>query len=173
MTTVSNDRADLLVGRFFRLFGAIETELNEAIRKLFELTPDSAEMVCANIDFVRKIKIVRSALADQDKDERLRHKKKIEAVFSEILRINNDRLIAAHASFKPNENDGVVFYRVTADKDLKRTSPTWTEKYCEKLFSDMEDIRGELQVLAQSIAPYHPSLDFSDRRNSQYITLLF
>ena len=48
------DRADLLVGRFFRLFGAIEAELNEAIRKLFELSSDSAETVCANIDFLEK-----------------------------------------------------------------------------------------------------------------------
>jgi hypothetical protein len=52
------DRADLLVGRFFRLFGAIEAELNEAIRKLFELPPASAETVCANIDFFKKMHIV-------------------------------------------------------------------------------------------------------------------
>jgi hypothetical protein len=33
------DRACLLVGRFFHHFSAIEAELNEAIRELFELGP--------------------------------------------------------------------------------------------------------------------------------------
>jgi hypothetical protein len=69
------DRADLLVGRFFRHFGTIEAELNDAIRKLFELSPESAETVCANIDFYRKVHIVRSALTDQDADGK--HKKSI------------------------------------------------------------------------------------------------
>src|SRR6478752_808724 len=62
------DRACLLVGRFLLHFSKIEAELNEAIRKLFELNPDSADTVCANIDFSKKINIVKSALIDQSTD---------------------------------------------------------------------------------------------------------
>jgi hypothetical protein len=165
------DRADLLVGRFFRHFGAIEAELNDAIRKLFELSPESAETVCANINFFKKIDIVRSALTDQDADGK--HKGDIKKLFSRIGTANNYRLVAAHASFDANGNDGVVFRRITATTGLKRTTPIWTEKDCAEMFAEMMTIRTELHAIAQSIAPYCPSLDFSDPRNSGYMALLF
>src|SRR5882672_4466171 len=92
------DRADLLVGRFFRFFGAIEAELNEAIRKLFELPPKSAETVCANIDFFKKLNIVRSALTDRDSNGE--HKEKIKELFGRIAVTNDKRLLAAHTNFE-------------------------------------------------------------------------
>ena len=164
------DRADLLVGRFFRLFGAIEAELNEAIRKLFELPANSAETVCANIDFFKKLNIVKSALNDQDVQGK--HKEEIKSLFNRIAAMNNHRVTAAHANFDANGDDGVVFSRITATIGLQRTSPTWTEKDCSEMFTEMEAIRKELHVIAQTIAPYHPSLDFSDPRNSGYIAIL-
>lgn len=164
------DRADLLVGRFFRFFGAIEAELNEAIRKLFELPPNSAGTVCANIDFFKKLNIVRSALTDQDADGK--HKEKIKELFGRIAATNDNRLLAAHTHFEANGTDGVVFNRIIAKTGLRRTPTTWTENDCSRMFAEMEAIRKELHVIAQSIAPYHPSLDFSDPRNSMYIAIL-
>jgi uncharacterized coiled-coil DUF342 family protein len=61
--------------------------LNEAVRKLFELRPDSVETVCANVDFFRKIKIVRSALTAQI--SRANIKKQIRKIFNRIARIND------------------------------------------------------------------------------------
>jgi hypothetical protein len=166
-TTTPIDRADLLVGRFFRLLGAIETELNDAIRKLFELPPNSAETVCANIDFFKKMNVVRSALYDQDVEGK--HSDKIKELFNRIAVMNDRRQIAAHSSFDANGSDGVVFSRITARNGLERTTPTWTEEYCSQMFAEMEDLRKDLHSLAQTIAPYHPSLDFSDARNSMYL----
>jgi hypothetical protein len=165
------DRADLLVGRFFRLFGAIEDVLDEAIRKLFELTPDNADVVCANIDFFRKLSIVRSSLSDQDKDGQ--HAAQIKALFKRIAEANDKRQIAAHASFESNGDDGVIFYRVVARTGLQRSRPVWTESDCEKIFAELDAIRSELRTLTRNIAPYHPSLDFSDPRNSMYIAFFW
>jgi hypothetical protein len=170
MTTTSDDRADMLVGRFFRHFGAIELELNVAIRKLFELSPDSAETICANLDFFKKLHIVRSALIDQNKDAR--KQSDVDKLFSRIATVNNERKVAAHANFKANGDDGVVFSRVVAETGLRRTSVTWPEKKCSSIFAEMTTIRKDLHILAQSIAPYHPSLDFSDPRNSMYLGFL-
>jgi hypothetical protein len=78
------DQACLLVGRFALHFSAIESELNEAIRKLFELSPDSADTVCANIDFYKKLKIVNSALIDQDTEGNRRNS--ITALFNVSIR---------------------------------------------------------------------------------------
>src|SRR5437899_1768574 len=89
------DRACLLVGRFFLHFSKIEAELNDALRKLFELNPDSADTVCANIDFFKKINIVRSALTDQNADGS--QATNLEKLFGQIAGINDHRLIAAHA----------------------------------------------------------------------------
>jgi len=148
-------------------FSKIEAELNEAIRKLFELNPDSADTVCANIDFFKKINIVRSALTDQNADGS--QAENIKKLFGQIAGINDDRLIAAHASFEANGVDGVKFTRPVARTGLERGSPIWTEKYCVDLFSKMENVRIELHMLAQTIAPYYPSMDFSDPRNSMYL----
>jgi len=164
------DRACLLVGRFLLHFSKIEAELNDALRKLFELNPDSADTVCANIDFFKKIYIVRSALIDQNADGS--QAKSIDKLFGLIAGINDHRLIAAHASFEANGTDGVKFSRPVAKTGLERTTPIWTESDCSDLFSRMEDVRRELHILAQTIAPYHPNLDFSDPRNSMYLAIL-
>ena len=165
------DRACLLVGRFLLHFSAIDAELNEALRRLFELNPDSSDTVCANIDFFRKIYIVRSALTDQDADGA--RAKQIKDIFGRIAKINDHRVIIAHAGFEANGTDGVQFIHTSAKTGLKRETPVWTEAYCAELFGQMEVLRTELHLMVQTIAPYHPSLDFSDPRNSGYIALLF
>jgi hypothetical protein len=160
-----------LVGRFLLHFSSIEGELNEALRKLFELTTDSADIVCANIDFFKKMQVVRSALTDQNADAA--HQTSIDKLFGKIAAINDIRTMVAHASFEANGTDGVKFTRQVAKTGLERTTPLWTESYCADFFSKMADLSNELRALAQAIAPYHPSLDFSDPRNSMYLTLLF
>ena len=164
------DRACLLVGRFLLHFSGIEAGLNDALRKLFELTPDSADTVCANIDFFKKVHIVRSALTDQNKDEA--HQETIKQLFGKIAAINELRTIVAHANFEANGTDGVKFTRPMAKTGLQRTTPIWTEAYCADKFEKMTSLSRELHFLVQTIAPYHPSLDFSDPRNSMYLSLL-
>src|SRR5205085_459326 len=115
------DRACLLVGRFLLHFSKIEAELNEAIQKLFELNPESADTVCANIDFFNKTNIVRSALTDQNADGS--QAANIKELFSQIAAINDHRLITAHASFEANGIDGVKFTRPVAKTGLERTAP--------------------------------------------------
>jgi hypothetical protein len=56
-----------LVGRFFYHFGRVELQLNDAITKLFDLDPAKAQIIISNIDFVRKVYIVHSAVALQTK----------------------------------------------------------------------------------------------------------
>lgn len=164
------DQACLLVGRFLFHFSNIEAELNDALRKLFELHPDSADTVCANIDFFRKVHIVRSALTDQDTDGA--RTQQIKEVFKKVARFNDQRLVAAHAPFEANGNDGIRFKRTLAKTGLSRETPVWTAEYCAKLYGDMVALRTDLHMMVQSIAPYHPSLDFSDPRNSGYLGLL-
>lgn len=132
------DQACLLVGRFALHFSGIESELNEAIRKLFELSPDSADTVCANIDFYKKFKIVNSALIDQDTEGNRRNS--ITALFKRIATANNNRQVFAHASFRENGTDGIIFERTTAVAGLKRTIKIWTEKNCDEMFAEMAAI---------------------------------
>jgi hypothetical protein len=164
------DRACLLVGRFFHDFGGIEVQLNEALRKLFELSPNSAETICSTITFFNKMDIVKSALIDQDKARKKTHA--IKTLFGAIARINDQRKIAAHATFEANEAGGVLFKRSSAKAGLRRETLVWTEADCTELFLSIEKLRTKLHFMVQSIAPYRPSLDFSDPRNSMYLSLL-
>lgn len=164
------DRACLLVGQFFLHFSKIEAELNAGIRKLFELPSDSADIVCANIDFFRKVSIVRSALIDQDANGTKNIE--IERAFSGIAELNDRRLIAAHCGFDSDLKGGVTFERVTARTGLNRTAITWSSNDCSRLFEKMSSVLSSVRVLVENIAPYKPSLDFSDPRNSGYLALL-
>jgi hypothetical protein len=148
------DRADLLVGRFFH-FGEIEVELNTAIRKLFELSPDRTETVCANIEFYKKTHIVRSALEDQD--TKSEHKKSLKKLFARIGEANTNRQVAAHAGFKANGSDGVVFHRVTATTGLKRAKVVWTENDCAKMFGQMAAMRAT--IYCEDMRPVEHSVE--------------
>jgi hypothetical protein len=164
------DQACLLVGRFLFHFSDIEAELNDALRKLFELHPDSADTVCANIDFFRKVHIVRSALTDQDVDGA--QAQQIKAMFAKVGYFNDHRLVVAHAPFEANGDDGIKFKRTLAKTGLSREAPVWTAGYCARLYTEMVALKTDLHMMVQSVAPYHPTLDFSDPRNSGYLLLL-
>jgi hypothetical protein len=170
------DQSDLLagacelVGRFNYHFGHLEEKLNAAIAKLFKLDDASASILTANIDFVRKVYIVRSAVIAQNASPKEKWlTKEIHAAFSAVLDVNNDRQIVAHASFEPNGNDEVVFKRIVARKKLVPNQIVWTKEKFEQRFDQMRRLDRELEKILRHIQPYVPKLDFSDPRNSMYL----
>jgi hypothetical protein len=74
--------------------------------------------------------------------------------------------------FNAHQPDGIAFQRTTAKGALKKEIMAWTENDCAKNFIQMDEIRKQLHFLVQKIAPYKPSLDFSDSRNSMFLALL-
>lgn len=161
-----------LIGRFMYHFGQIEGALDEGIRKIFELQPDPAKIISATIDYSKKVGIVKSVLIIQASDPDRAELTKKGSVFSRAMNCNQSRLIVAHSPFVPHGN-GVQFDRSTTGADgLNRIDPIWTLKDFKDKFEEMERVESGLKELITKIAPYNPSLDLSDARNSAYVALL-
>jgi hypothetical protein len=154
-----------LVGRFQYHFSQIEAAMNRGIAKVLDLNEGATDIVCANLDFVKKLYIIRSAVALQfeDKDGSLAALlKKIEALNSP------DRQTVIHSTFEPHA-DGVRFVRVVARNELDRKTIDWDKQKFVQLFTRMDDLAMQLVNLVENLEPYVPKLDFSDPRNSMYL----
>lgn len=161
-----------LIGRFMYHFGQIEGALDEGIRKIFELEPDPAKVISATIDYSKKIGIVKSALILQASDSDRSELTKKGSVFSRAMTCNQWRLIVAHSPFVPHES-GVKFDRSTTGAEgLNRVDPIWAQKDFTDKFDEMERVKTGLRELITKIAPYKPSLDFSDPRNSVFLGII-
>ena len=160
-----------LVGRFQYYFSRMERELDDGIAKVLQLNEGAAHIVCANLDFVKKINIIKSAvtLSFIDRDGSMID------LLNKINGINQPhRQNLIHATFEPAaKNNGVNFLRTTARDKLKRDLIEWERTKFEDYFSDMERYAADLENLIRDLKPYVPSLDFSDARNSTYLILGF
>lgn len=168
MTEEPLDIACKLVGRFQFHFSQIEAAINLGIAKVLDLNDDARDIVCANLDFVKKLNIIKAAVTRQfvDKDGSLG------SLLDRAAGINNpDRQTVIHSTFEPH-GDGVRFIRViTREGKFSRQTHDWDQGRFTNVFRRMETIASELERLVAELKPYKPSLDFSDPRNSMYIGL--
>jgi hypothetical protein len=157
-----------LVGRYQYHFSKIEEALDRGVAKVLDLNEGAAAIVCANLDFVKKCNIIKSAVALQFTDTT----GDLGQLMKDIAGLNQpDRQTVIHSTFEPY-GDGVRFHRVTANKKLQRNPIDWSEDRFEKSFTKMDGLSGELRKVVEQLSPYAPSLDFSDPRNSMYFMLL-
>jgi hypothetical protein len=165
-------RACELVGRFLYSFSRLEAKLDAAIAKLLKLDNVSASIVAANLDFVRKLNIVQTAVQEQNASPGEKWlTNEIEQVFKRIRTINDSRQIMAHSPFGPSPGGGVVFDRTVAKGKLSVKQLDWDEAMFEKTLRRMENLERGLDSVLRHIRPYEPSLDFSDPLNSGYLAL--
>lgn len=79
----------MLVGRFQYHFSKIETALNLGIAKVLDLNEVARDIVCSNLDFVKKINIIKAAVTHQFVDQN----NSLGDVLDRAAKINNpDRL---------------------------------------------------------------------------------
>jgi len=144
--------------------------MNLGIAKVFDLNDDARDIVCANLDFLKKVNVIKAAVARQfvDKDGLL------SSLLDRAAGLNNpDRQTVIHSTFEPRE-DGVRFIRViTREGQLTRQTQDWDHARFTNVFGRMENIAIELERLAVELKPFRLSLDFSDPRNSMYFGLFF
>jgi hypothetical protein len=159
-----------LVGRFQYHFSKIEKALDAGIAKVFSLNDGASTVLVANIDFKKKVDVIKAMATLQFRDDG-----SLDKLLSEILGINSPhRQTVIHSTFEPHDAGAVKFERVTTNSGkLKVDNSIWTAEDFAKHFSMMERVAADLNKVIAELKPYEPSLDFSDARNSTYITLLF
>lgn len=162
------DYACMLVGRYQYNFAQLEAVLDFGISKLIGLNENAREIVCANIDFTKKIRIIDAAVRLQFKDE----SKPATDLLSRVAEINSDRLVVIHSTFSPLEDGGVSFLRVTADRELKKRTYDWNAAMFDSKSAVIKSVSKDLREVIEKLAPFETSLDFSDSRNSMYLFLM-
>jgi hypothetical protein len=159
-----------LVGRFQYHFSRLEASVNQGVAKVLNLDDVARDIVCSNLDFLKKINLIKAAIREQfvDKGEAA-----IKAL-SKVAEINGqNRQTVIHSTFEPLGHDGVRFRRVlTKEGELNREPKDWPNATFIGLFKRMEAIAAELDQVVANLKPYQPSLDFSDPRNSGYLPLI-
>ena len=125
-----------LVGQFQYHFARIEQALNVGVTTLFGLNDIASNIICANLDFMRKVYIVRSQVIMQfkDKDEY------VTGLLGRISGINEpDRQTVIHSSFEPH-GDGVKFTRLIAKHGLEHSPHIWPKKKFDDICATMDGI---------------------------------
>ena len=170
--------ASFKVGYFLYHFASLEEQINLAIKKLFGLNDVSSKILCANIDFFKKLNIVQTCIIAQFSDTNGRQIDKnrdedFTTLFRDIKEINErQRLMVVHSPFEPSDDKSIVFRRVTAkDGILKQSNPKneWTEGRFEEIIKKLTSTTTRLKEYVDSLQPYEPTLDFSDSRNSGFL----
>ncbi|MEO9297057.1 hypothetical protein [Devosia alba] len=170
--TSETDKANRLVGRFLQHFALVEEAIDSGLTKLLGLDSGVSDIVAANVPLAKKIDILFSAenlLAEMPDSERGSLLKKTR---SQVLSLNNNRIIAAHCRFDAIEEGAIVFRRVVAKGKLKIESVEWDEGDVERFCTDATVAAAAISTIVSELIPYQPRLDFSDPRNSMYLPLL-
>jgi hypothetical protein len=130
-----------LVGRFQYHFSKIESSINQGIAKVLDLNDEARDIVCANLDFVKKINIIAAQFVDKDGAA-------VDAL-DRALGINNpDRQTVIHSTFEPLSNYGVRFQRIiTKEGKMKRQTQEWQQERFKKLFDRMEPLALDIERL--------------------------
>jgi hypothetical protein len=171
LTSDKETRAHQLVGQFLQNFALMEQALDSGISKLLGLDGGKADIVCSSIPFAKKVGVFFSAEGLLAKMPDGRRKLALKSARSKIMELNNKRLMFAHNPFLA-ESDGISFRRVVADTKLAVSNVILTKHDVSGLCDQAANLVTQLDNLVEEMQPYTPSLDFSDPRNSAYVTLI-
>ena len=178
--TASEDerKAFEYVGAYLFRFAKMEDELNSAIERVFNLSAPAAAILFSTLDLFKKLNVIQAAVLAHFSDAQGRQISEAKGsefknLFRDLMRINDERVIVAHAPFRPDKNEGVIFDRVSAKGSLKRESLRWDYASFDGRLTNIEELAARLKTFVDSLTSYEPKLDFSDGRNSPYVALLF
>lgn len=102
------------------------------IGKLLRIEGATLSIVTANVDFVRKLNILRSAETFKAAVPGDTRAKLLKETYSGILALNNQQKIVAHCQFSPTKNSSVIFRRAVATNKLKIEDIEWSEADFER-----------------------------------------
>jgi hypothetical protein len=148
------------LGRFLYEFAQMEIALNEAISKLFDLSPDNARIVSENIEIGRKVDIVHSIVLAQSGSNGKDLTKKAASVFNALRGINDpDRIMITHSLFSLHGTGAVRFEKHRARTGLIRNEVIWRFEQFDRKCVEMQQITSDLREMTATLRPYLVPLD--------------
>lgn len=165
-------QAHRLVGQFLQNFALLEQALDTGIGKLLGLDGGKSDIVCSSIPLAKKLGVFFSAEGLLGALPDAQRKRRLKDTRSDILTLNQQRVMFAHNPFSASAGGGISFRRVVADTKLQVSTIILSAEEVERLCNDAKRLVSQLDELVSEMEPYVPSLDFSDPRNSGYLALL-
>jgi len=151
-----------LVGRFLNTWAFMESALNEAIAIALDLKLLQGIIVTAEIDFLKKIFMVRTAVKLELFEKQA---KEYETLLNGIQKLSEDRNIIAHNFFSMfPEEKAVKFYHYKARGKLDISTPTYTISKLESMDAELHDAQRKLSKLGD---------EFKKRRSVSTVPGLF
>jgi hypothetical protein len=149
------ERACAQVGRFLYHFAHLENQIDAALAKLFELDPNSANMITGSVDFYKRFNLVLTATLAQIDDEK--KQKRVGKLLNKVRTYNDGRQVVAHSRFEPLD-DGVKFTRIVArEGTVKVPDETWSKQDFENKFRGMQQL---VKQLKDVVARVKPAVDY-------------
>ena len=172
-STPDEPEAHRLVGKFLQSYAVVEQALDAGIGKLLELEGAKNDIVCSSIPVAKKIGVLFSAEGILSEVPDAERKKRLNKLWSEIEKLNQQRVMFAHNSFSSDGKGGVSFRRVVAKKKLEVSDISLTSAQVDKICTDAKALAIQIEELIRDMKPFKARLDFSDPRNSVFLALLF
>lgn len=138
------DHACLLVGRFMYNFALLEAAVDSAIGNLLRIRSLQNQILVRNIDFSRKIYILKSAVSlSGKKDEKVR-------LLNKIAKVSETRNEIAHNVFGP-EKGGIRFLTVAARSELKFPETFYTTERFGEMTGELISLGARLTAMVEEM----------------------
>ena len=140
-----------LVGQYLQEFAFMENEVDKVMATLMELNTTQQFVLSPNIPFHNKIHILTTllkaiSLQEQSKNDYL-------VTLNHILRASSWRNNIAHSPFLPsNETDGVMFYVVKAQGELKFPDMDWPIARFEQEYNKLRTYQNKTAGIHEDVA---------------------
>lgn len=139
-TNEDYDRVCLLVGRYMHHFALLESGIDTAVGKLLSIDTLQNQIVVRNIEFSRKIYILKSAVSLKTKQV-----EKV-ALLNKVMKAAEIRNVVAHNVFGPDRG-GIRFLTVAARSELKFPETFYTLEGFSELTDELVWLRAMIDKM--------------------------
>jgi hypothetical protein len=137
-------RAFAMVGQFMQAFALMESALHNAISAALTMDKRKIQILGANIETGKKVKILRT-LIDISDTYLVGEKAKIISSLGHITTYLGTRNVVAHCLFEASQDGkGVTFHRVQASGQFSDEPDTWDEV---RLLKEIQTLRDHKSML--------------------------
>ncbi|HEY0920504.1 hypothetical protein [Devosia sp.] len=140
-------RAMALAGHYLQSFALMEAQLNDTIASALKLDTPQKLIVCKNIQFRDKQKIIRTLVSSSFMPPA--EKAEYDKLLIRMGELSNDRNMVAHDLFLAPEKEGDIEFLVTkATGKLQFPETVWTVDEVEQKCDELAGVQGKLKALS-------------------------
>jgi len=140
-----------LIGAFLTYFSELEAATNEFIITAFKLDEKQGPIVASLIDLSRKVSLIEAIIEAQQLEDTV--KQNAHDLLNSVRRINDSRVILAHATLKSGSSPLKLLWSKPKGKKKKDSSEEWPEEKFKEHCEEMIKLSEKMETLRQQLGP--------------------